>query len=44
MARLVLSTLQDLGHAFVLVVSAEFIFQGGLASSIQDTLGTVAET
>lgn len=39
---LVLSTLEDLDHAFIFVVGAELVLQGGLAGAVQDTLGTVA--
>lgn len=38
---LVLSTLEDLGHALILVVGAEFVLQSGFAGAVQDTLGTV---
>lgn len=44
LASLVLPTLKNLGHALIFIVSAEFVLQSGFASSIQDTLGAVAET
>lgn len=38
---LVLSTFQDLDHAFIFVGGAELVLQRGLASTVQDTLGAV---
>lgn len=40
---LVLSSLEDLDNALVLVVGAELVLQRGLASAVQDTLGTVTD-
>ena len=40
---LVLSTLQYLDHAVILVVGSELVLEGGLAGTVEDAVGTVAK-